>query len=325
MAILIAHPETPLRESLQSLIESDGHARVQGCGSAEELLKLLDAPTEGDDARPDAVLCAVTLPDLDGLECLRQIHARPLWRDLPVLMVLERSLGKEIEAVLRAGAADFVAQPLDGPVLLARLRQVLALKAERDRRKTREAELLQVTTRLQEVIASLQALSSMDPLTGLKNRRQFDEALDEEWRRCLRDKVPLSLLLLQLDSFEILQMRLGRTRCDEILKHLAVLFQELAGRASDHVSRLHNERFALLMPNTPASGTAFLAEKIRHGVQQQALALQEPGLTVSVGGSTVNPRAGLRPGFLQAAADEALVQALADGGDRCELNPLDEG
>lgn len=327
MAILVALSEAPIRESVVSLIEADGYARVVGVANAEDLLKALDQPGNDPELLPDCVVMGWQLSDLGGLESVKLVHSKPLWRDLPVIMLLERSLGSDIEAAVQAGAADFVAQPLDGPVLLARLRQVLALKAETDRRKEREKQLLDVTGQLQGIISSLQGLSSMDALTGLGNLRLFDDTMAKEWRRCLREGATLSLLLADLDEFTKLNARYGRLKGDEALRNVAVTLQACVSRPGDVIARIDGEKFGILLPGVSAGGAAFLAEKIRHAVATAAIANEDAPakvLTLSVGASSILPQAQLRAGFLMAAAEEALFEAKRKGKDRVELNALNE-
>ncbi len=218
MAILIVEPNSMLRDSLVSLLEADGYSKVLAAGTAEECLSQLETHAEDPEALPDCVILSSQLPDISGLECVRLIHSKPLWRDLPVIMLLEQAIGSAIDSALEPGASDFIAQPISGPVLLARVRQSLALKAETDRRKERERELLQVTARLQDVISSLQGLASVDALTGLANKRSFDESLAREWRRMLRDHAPLSLIMGDLDEFSRLNSSLGRVKGDDSMR-----------------------------------------------------------------------------------------------------------
>jgi diguanylate cyclase (GGDEF)-like protein len=327
MAILIVEANSTLRDSLVSLLEADGYSKVLAAGTAEECLGLLESHAEDPEALPDCVILSSQLPDISGLECVRLIHSKPLWRDLPVIMLLEQALGSAIDSALQAGATDFIAQPVSGPILLARVRQSLALKGETDRRKEREKELLQVTARLQEVISSLQGLASIDALTGLANKRQFDEALAKEWRRMLRDRAPLSLILGDLDEFSLLNSVLGRVKGDDAMRAVALCLQEHVSRAADLVCRLDGTRFAVLLPNVNAGGASFLAERMRHAVARLELANPEAAkkcLTISFGVSSIEPRAELRTGFLLSAAEEALFEAKRKGRDCVEVNALSE-
>ena len=327
MAILVVEPNVMLRDSLLSLLEADGYSRVLAAGTAEECLKVLETPGESPEALPDCVLLSAQLPDLSGLECVRLIHSKPHWRELPVIMMLEQALGSSIDAALQAGATDFISQPVSGPILLARVRQALALRSETDRRKERERELLMVTSRLQEVISSLQGLASIDALTGLANIRQFDEGLAKEWRRMQRDNAPLSLILGDLDEFSRLNSSSGRVKGDDAMRSVALCLQEHVSRAADLVCRLDGARFAVLLPNLNAGGASFLAERMRHAVAKLEIPNPEAEkkmLTISFGVSSIHPKPELRPGFLLAAAEEALFEAKRKGRDSVEVNALSE-
>jgi diguanylate cyclase (GGDEF)-like protein len=327
MAIIVSIPDAPLREAVLSLLEAGGYNGNHGAASAEELIRLLDQLGQDPEAGPDCVIVSQDQSGLSGADCVRLVRSKPLWRDLPFIFLLDRAIGSEIDAALRAGAADFVAQPLDGPILLARLRQVLALKAETDRRKERERELLDVTGRLQSIIASLQGLSSIDALTGLANLRLFDDCLSKEWRRCLREGAPLSLLLVDLDSMTAFNTRYGRPAGDEALRTVAAALQVSVSRAGDVVARMEGPKFALLLPGVNTGAASFLAEKVRHAVTGTAIAHADAPnqfLTASVGVSSILPKPELRVGFLVAAAEEALFEAKRKGKDRVEVNALSE-
>lgn len=326
MSILVIESDQPLRESLCALLEADGHAGLLQAGTAVEAFDALAERHQAGEA-PDLVLLSSQLPDLGPVECLKAMQKREGACDAPVLMLMGSSVGSEIEAVLRAGAADFVSKPVEGPVLLARVRQALALKAEQDRRREREKELLEVTNRLQEVISSLQGLSSADPQTGLPNRRSFDEGLAREWRRTLRDAHPLSLVLLELDRFDDYGLSCGRALADEALRSVAGALKAGLSRPADLLARLEGARFGILLPGTKAGGASFLAEKLRHAFGQLGLkhdASPTGSLTSAFGVSCVVPKAELRPGFLLAAAEEALFEARRKGGNCVEVNALTE-
>lgn len=327
MAIIVCIPDEPLRDAVLSLLEAGGYQPNHGVGAADELVRLLDQLGQDPDNLPDCVIVNQDLGGMSGADCLRLIRSKPLWRDLPFIFLLDRAIGSQIEAALSAGAADFVAQPLDGPILLARLRQVLALKAETDRRKERERELLDVTGRLQSIIASLQGLSSIDALTGLANLRLFDDSLSKEWRRCLREGTPLSLLLVDLDWMTAFNTRYGRPAGDDALRTVAAALQISVSRAGDLVARMEGPKFALLLPGVNSGAASFLAEKVRHAVAGAAIAHADAPnqvLCASVGVSSVLPKPELRVGFLVAAAEEALFEAKRKGKDRVEVNSLIE-
>jgi diguanylate cyclase (GGDEF)-like protein/PAS domain S-box-containing protein len=170
----------------------------------------------------------------------------------------------------------------------------------------------------------LQLMASEDGLTGLANRRQFDEILDSEFRRTSRSGAPLGLLMIDVDCFKAYNDRYGHPAGDRCLKDIAHALKEVAGRPGDLVARYGGEEIAIILPDTPAEGAVTIAERARAAVG--ALAIPHLGnlaattVTISIGAATLTdacPFAG--PDDLVRAADRALYQAKQTGRDRVWL------
>jgi diguanylate cyclase (GGDEF)-like protein len=187
----------------------------------------------------------------------------------------------------------------------------------------REAELLQVirlrTAQLEEANEKLEALSYLDALTGIGNRRAFDKALDREWRRAVRSKQSLSLLMLDIDWFKSFNDRYGHQAGDKALVEVAAVLTDIIRRAGDTVARYGGEEFAVLMPETDLPGAAVIAGRILAGIQQMSMPAEDgiDGiLTLSIGYAAIVPTDEGRSEALVAAADAALYQAKHDGRNR---------
>jgi diguanylate cyclase (GGDEF)-like protein/PAS domain S-box-containing protein len=183
---------------------------------------------------------------------------------------------------------------LDGIVAIAR--DVSARKAQEER---------------------LAALARTDGLTGLPNRRSFDEALAVEWRRARRGAQPLSLLLLDIDRFKLFNDTYGHPAGDACLRQVAGAIAAAVGRPADLVARYGGEEIVLLLPETPAAGAAAVAEQVRATVEGLGLphAGNDPAgvVTASLGAATAIPGAEEAPEALLAAADAALYRAKRAG------------
>lgn len=192
----------------------------------------------------------------------------------------------------------------------------------------REAELVQLvrdrTTALEAANERLEALSYQDALTGVANRRALDEALDIEWRRSIRSKRPLSLLLLDIDHFKGFNDTYGHQAGDRTLARVASSLAGIVRRAGDRVARYGGEEFAALLPETDRPGALAIAERMRAAVE----ALDIPNtvsaagrLTVSIGHTTIQATDEGPCDDLVAAADAALYQAKREGRNRaCEAD-----
>jgi diguanylate cyclase (GGDEF)-like protein len=165
----------------------------------------------------------------------------------------------------------------------------------------------------------LTSLSYLDGLTGLANRRHFDETLQREWSRAARSGGELSVVMVDVDHFKKLNDLLGHPEGDRCLKEVAGVLSTGAARAGDLVARFGGEEFVLLLPQTAAEGAGHLAEELRARVE--ALRLPNPGsplavVTASFGVATAVPRDGGVPAELLGAADEALYDAKSSGRNR---------
>jgi diguanylate cyclase (GGDEF)-like protein len=206
--------------------------------------------------------------------------------------------------------------PLAVVVLLSRLRGAAM--------RRRESNLIRLvedrTAELKQANQHLLRLSSMDGLTGIANRRTFDQTLEREWNQMLRTGAPLSLVLLDIDYFKLLNDELGHLHGDESLILLASELQGVSKRKTDLVARFGGEEFAMILPATDRQGAAEMAENTRLSVAR--LGIRHPrspigtNVTVSLGLATATPGSFPNASELVAAADKALYLAKHRGRDR---------
>ncbi len=178
---------------------------------------------------------------------------------------------------------------------------------------------------LQEANKELERLASVDGLTQIANRRQFDECLEKEWKRMKRKKKKLSLILTDIDFFKLYNDNYGHQKGDECLKNVAKAIHSIERRPADLTARYGGEEFVMVLPDTDSAGAAHVAERIRKKVQSlqisHAHSKAEPVITLSLGVSTLVPDNDHEPKTLITAADEALYEAKESGRNRVVLNP----
>jgi diguanylate cyclase (GGDEF)-like protein len=180
-------------------------------------------------------------------------------------------------------------------------------------------ELRDAVTKLEEVNAQLEELSFDDPLTGISNRRRFDEVLRAEWARARRAAAPIALIFIDIDLFKLLNDTQGHQVGDDCLVAVARFLSLSVQRSGDLVARYGGEEFALIVPGAELAIAAQFAERLRKGIE--SLAIRNDGspnghLTASFGVVSVIPDAEWTPQDLVAAADRALYTAKADGRNR---------
>jgi diguanylate cyclase (GGDEF)-like protein len=160
----------------------------------------------------------------------------------------------------------------------------------------------------------LEELATTDALTGLKNRRKFDAAIDAEWRRATRQKTPVALLMIDADHFKSYNDTFGHQAGDQMLVGIAICITDSVRRVGDCTARYGGEEFAVLLPGLSAVEALRVAETIRLKVQQWS-----DDTTVSIGIASVTPAPALEWSMLVKAADTALYAAKADGRNRSVL------
>lgn len=258
------------------------------------------------DTPPDLVLLDVVMPEPGGLTVCRTLAADPATRDIPVIFVTGIDDPEGEAACWDAGGVDFITKPFNARTVSHRVRAHLTLK--------RQADLLR-------------RLAWLDGLTGIPNRRHFDDCLQAEWRRCARLASPLALVSFDIDHFKRYNDTQGHLAGDDALRAVALAAAGCVSRPGDLVARTGGEEFAALLSHVDSAGAQVIGENIRQAVFELAIAhpASEHGrITVSVGVSSLIPAPGGDPTQLLAAADRAMYAAKAAGRDRIHterINP----
>ncbi|MCY1397330.1 Chemotaxis response regulator protein-glutamate methylesterase [compost metagenome] len=267
--------------------------------------------------KPTVILQDLVMPGLDGLTLVREYRNHPATRDIPIIVLSTKEDPLVKSAAFAAGANDYLVKLPDNIELVARIRYhsrsyMTLLQRDEAYRALRVSQQQLLDTNL-----VLQKLMNSDGLTGLSNRRHFDEYMELEWRRAMRDKTQLSLLMIDVDYFKTYNDNFGHLDGDEALRKVADAIRESCSRPSDLPARYGGEEFVLVLPNTSHGGARLLAEKLRQtiaGLQIPHVA-PAPGasLTVSIGLATMTPQVGSHCRELISAADKGLYLAKHSG------------
>jgi diguanylate cyclase (GGDEF)-like protein len=161
-----------------------------------------------------------------------------------------------------------------------------------------------------------------DQLTGIPNRRSFDNRMDLEWKRSTREKKPLSVMIIDVDKFKNYNDTFGHQQGDVALQTVASTVKKSLSRSTDFAARWGGEEFVILLPTTDATGAGLVAEKVRREIEKAVVPCDNAKgekITVSVGVSTQTPAPGLTIGSFISIADEALYKAKETGRNRVVL------
>lgn len=310
---------------IKSILESAGYKDLLVTYSPMEAYKTLEKwLDEGFINTVDLILMDIIMPDIDGIEACRLFKRNRRLQDVPIIMISGKTNVEDLERAFAAGAIDYITKPPNSIELLARVRSALRFKQEMDSRKAREQELLEVKRQLEEANSILQHLSFIDGLTGIANRRRFDEMLKNEWNRGMRPGLPLALIIFDIDLFKKYNDSLGHQAGDTCLKQVAQALKETLKRPGDLAVRYGGEEFAAILPNTSLEGAANIAETIRTSVENLKILHHASEVskyvTVSLGVAAriPNPYSSLE--VLIEEADRALYQAKKDGRNRLKIH-----
>jgi diguanylate cyclase (GGDEF)-like protein len=234
-------------------------------------------------------------------------------RRAPVIAIAEPH---ELAAAFVAGATDCVARPVHHGELIARARAAARDACARTARIQRERRLVAMLRQLQLEKRALEQSACVDSLTGIANRRHTLALLDAEWKRSIRDGTPLSLVMLDLDSFHAFNERYTHIGGDDCLRRVCAAMVTCLRRPSDFLGRYGGEEFLAVLANTVAIGAQLVGERLRAAVE--ALAIEHAGatsgrVTISVGLATGHGQASGTPCDLLREADHALLSAKATG------------
>ncbi len=303
--ILIADDDLLTRKILEHSLKQDGY-RVVVAADGLECLALFKQE------RPVLALVDALMPNMDGFDCCEALLAEPDAANFPVLIITGLDDQESIDKAFAVGATDYITKPIRWPVLRHRLRLLVE--------HLREQASLEANHR------ELQQLVMTDALTKLANRRRFDEELDKEWRRALRDERMVSLIMIDIDSFKPYNDNYGHPQGDRCLQQVATTLSGNVHRGGDLIARYGGEEFAVVLPNTHGAGAYHVAERIRQAVWDANLPheygrrdkngiLLRDRVTISLGVASLSPQAELPPSILVQLADEALYKAKAQGGN----------
>jgi diguanylate cyclase (GGDEF)-like protein len=200
--------------------------------------------------------------------------------------------------------------------------QAKVLAIQSDANETLEHKVRERTNELESVNAKLAELSTTDALTGVRNRRYFDQMLEREFNRARREREQLSILMLDIDYFKRVNDEYGHQMGDDALRRVANILREVLYRTTDFVARYGGEEFAIILPNTEVEGAYIVAEKIRKKIakQQFGAAGISFSITVSIGLMGDEPSSGFNAEFWLKEADDALYKAKEEGRNKVVLS-----
>ncbi len=248
---------------------------------------------------PDLILLDVMMPGMDGYEVIHKLKDNEKTKNIPVIFITALSQTSDEAKGFDLGAVDYITKPFQPTIVKARVNTHLRLKRKSD---------------------LLESLVALDGLTEIPNRRRFDETLDLEWKRAIRNNNLLSLVLMDIDHFKLYNDNYGHAAGDVCLKKVARSIEKVPQRPADLVARYGGEEFVAVLPETDGEGATQIAEQMREAVFSLGVTHEFSSasdvVTISLGVATIYPVVEIDQKYLIEQADKGLYDAKEEGRNR---------
>jgi two-component system chemotaxis family response regulator WspR len=315
--VLLVDDQAMVGEAVRRALATEHDIDFHYCARPE------DAVAVAQRTKPTVILQDLVMPGIDGLTLVRHYRTNPATRDIPIIVLSTKEEPTMKSAAFAAGANDYLVKLPDSIELVARIRYHSRSYLNLLQRDEAYRALRQSQQQLLETNLELQRLTNSDGLTGLSNRRYFDEYLGAEWRRAQREQSQLALLMIDVDSFKAFNDTYGHVAGDDVLRRVAAVIRDNCARPADLPARFGGEEFAMILPSTSPGGARLLAEKARRAIE--ALQIPHAGsavsvhVTVSIGGAVLVPAADMPVSKLVEAADAGLYRAKRNGRNQVTM------
>lgn len=251
---------------------------------------------------PDLILLDIVMPGTDGYAACARLKKADTTRDIPVIFISSLCDTQCQTKGLQAGAIDYIVKPINVDIVKAKVRNHIEMR---------------------QYFNHIENMSLIDPLTGIGNRRLFQDRMEAEMRRMSRSGLPLALFMIDIDYFKQYNDCLGHLEGDKCLKSVATAISDSLKRGGDIVTRFGGEEFAVIAPEVPVEAGKAMAEKIRACVENLRIPHPKSSaarfVTVSVGGTIHMPGSRFDVCDLIQKADEALYKAKSSGRNRSSM------
>ncbi len=311
MKVLIADSEEIETQCLTKMLAKMGHESFVAKNGHDALQMFADES-------PDIVLIDLDLTSQDALVTVQNLRKACFdisdWK--PIIFVSQSADDDTIIQAIDAGGDDFLKKPISYGIFNAKLKAMRRLISMRQNLIDFGQQLRVVNDKLLDSTEFLSEISLKDPLTLIANRRAFEDTFERYLKDSIRHGEPISVVMIDVDSFKAYNDTLGHQQGDQCLQQLAQFLSNELHRPKDFIAMYGGEEFAMILPETEVVGASFVADRLCRSLND--LHLKHPTndwgyVTASFGVASANPFRGFMPELLVSAADQALYEAKKRG------------
>jgi len=316
--VLLVDDQPMVAEAIRRMLADEPDIEFHYCADSS------DALNQVCEIRPTLILQDLVMPGTDGMALVQIYRENKKTRDIPIIVLSTKEDPRDKSDAFSAGASDYLVKLPDKIELVARIRAHSKSYLAQLQRDQAFKSLREVRLELEQSNEELQRLSCTDGLTGIYNRRYFDDYLQQEWLRASREGVDISLILIDIDFFKPYNDNYGHQAGDDCLQQVAKVIEETAQRPGDMAARYGGEEFVIVLPNTDVEGVKVIADTLFENIKATKLKHEHSNvskfITISAGIGNIMPTKKSKPADLIELADKALYKAKESGRDRYILS-----
>ena len=252
--------------------------------------------------RPDLILLDVIMPDMSGFDVIVKLKECDITINIPVIFITGLTDAADEEKGFFLGAVDYIVKPFNRSIVKARVNTHIKIIDQ---------------------MRTIERLGLIDSLTRISNRRGFENRFNADWGRAIREKTPISYMIMDIDKFKNYNDTYGHHQGDVALRSFAETALQTTNRAADFIARWGGEEFVILLVNTDINGAAGVAENIRKNIEAMEIPAEDgeiTKITVSIGVNSMIPDQNTSAEEFMYKADQALYRAKEAGRNRVELH-----
>src|SRR5579863_4418497 len=288
--VLLVDDQLMIGEAVRRALVDQPNVDFHYCGAPHEAIAVVK------EVKPTVILQDLVMPGVNGLDLVRQYRADPLTNGIPIIVLSTKEEPTVKSDAFKVGANDYLVKLPDKIELIARIRYHSMAYLTQLQRDEAYRALHQSQQKLMETNLELQRLTNVDGLTGLSNRRYFNEYLEAEWKRAARAQRPLSILMIDVDHFKLYNDTYGHLAGDEVLKKVAQAIKNSCKRSADLAARFGGEEFVVILPETAPTEMKEFGEKLCSAVEvlnlPHSTSSASEHVTISVGCASAIPKNG---------------------------------